>query len=490
MLHIPILRHGQPYKSLDVVRVPHHRTREPFVEISQANAGLIRRDLRPEVQANARAVLARVPADELLEICARTAQHFLHDELPLGDTGQSPEDYVRQLSATTGMPHVLVRRNMAKIAGVLTEMATVLRGLTRGLDLRLLDVGHGEHNGYAISFYPRTDSVGVVLPSNSPGVHSLWVPAVPLKTPLVLKPGSAEPWTPFRIAQAFIKAGCPPEAFSYYPADHAGAGEVIRRTGRSIFFGDVSAVGAYEGDPRVELHGPGYSKVLIGDDTSAGWERHVSLIAGSIADNGGRSCVNASGVWVSAPHADCIADALAAKLAAIVPRAADDEQALLAPFADPRVAERISQQIDQGLAVPGARDVTAAHRTGPRVATFDGCTYLMPTVVLCDSSDHPLANREFLFPFAAVVKVTPEEMARMPQPLGKTLVVTALTQDRELIDRLLASPFVDRLNIGAIPTNQISWDQPHEGNLFEHLYARRSFQAARPEPERAGAGVA
>ncbi len=37
-------------------------------------------------------------------------------------------------------------------------------------------------------------------------------------------------------------------------------------TGRSMFFGDVSAVGAYEGDPRVELHGPGYSKVLIGDD--------------------------------------------------------------------------------------------------------------------------------------------------------------------------------------------------------------------------------
>jgi hypothetical protein len=81
-------------------------------------------------------------------------------------------------------------------------------------------------------------------------------------------------------------------------------------------------------------------------------------------------------------------------------------------------------------------------------------------------------------------------MVRMPQPLGKTLVVTALTQDRKLIDRLLASPFVDRLNIGAIPTNQISWDQPHEGNLFEHLYARRSFQAAGLEQERAGAGVA
>jgi hypothetical protein len=67
-------------------------------------------------------------------------------------------------------------------------------------------------------------------------------------------------------------------------------------------------------------------------------------------------------------------------------------------------------------------------------------------------------------------------MRRMPQPMGKTLVVTALTRDRALIDRLLTSPLVDRLNVGAIQTNQISWDQPHEGNLFEHLYARRSFQ--------------
>ena len=39
MLHIPLLRHGRPYRSLDVVHVPHYRTLDPFVEISQANAG-------------------------------------------------------------------------------------------------------------------------------------------------------------------------------------------------------------------------------------------------------------------------------------------------------------------------------------------------------------------------------------------------------------------------------------------------------------------
>jgi hypothetical protein len=98
--------------------------------------------------------------------------------------------------------------------------------------------------------------------------------------------------------------------------------------------------------------------------------------------------------------------------------------------------------------------------------------------VLCDSPEHPLANREFLFPFAAVVSCSADEIARMPAPMGKTLVVTALTEDRKLVDRLIASPLVDRLNVGPIATNVISWDQPHEGNLFEHLYARRSFQAA------------
>ena len=39
MLHIPLLRKGQPYKSGDRVMVTHHCTREPFVEIREANVG-------------------------------------------------------------------------------------------------------------------------------------------------------------------------------------------------------------------------------------------------------------------------------------------------------------------------------------------------------------------------------------------------------------------------------------------------------------------
>jgi hypothetical protein len=99
--------------------------------------------------------------------------------------------------------------------------------------------------------------------------------------------------------------------------------------------------------------------------------------------------------------------------------------------------------------------------------------YLLPTVIRCDARHHPLANREFLFPYASVVECPTVEM---PEAIGPTLVVSAVTRDESFIARLMASPNVDRLNIGPIPTWQIGWDQPHEGNLFEHLYRQRAFQ--------------
>jgi acyl-CoA reductase-like NAD-dependent aldehyde dehydrogenase len=467
MLHIPLLRRGEPYRSIDVARTNHYVTGEPFVEISQANIGLIRRDLLR--QAESRAALARHTTAELVEMSRRAADIFLSDTLPLGDSVQSPQQYIEQLSTTTGMPWSLGRRNMQRIRGAMSEVDSVIRGLTRGLPFEALD------NGYApghppLSFYPRAHTLGIVLPNNSPGVHALWVPAIALRTALVLRPGSAEPWTPYRIIQSFIKAGVPCEAFHYYPSDHAAGGEILRSTGRGMVFGDASTMRQYAGDSRIEIHGPGFSKIVLGDDEADNWEQYLDVMATSIAANSGRSCVNASGIWTPR-HAKRIAEALAERLRPIEPRPADDPEAALAPFVDPNIAERISAVIDDGLREPGAIDLMGRDR----LVKFGGATYLVPTIVHCEAPDHTLANREYLFPFASVVECAQSELlARM----GPTLVVTALTNDPELRRLLLTHEHVGRLNFGPIPTNQLTWDQPHEGNLFDHLYARRAFQAA------------
>jgi hypothetical protein len=482
MIHIPILRWGQPYRSVDRAVVPHFRTREPFVEMSLANVGLIRRDLRR--QREMRETLAALSVSDLVRMAKAAAAHFLNDTLPIDPVSgamQTPQDYVEQVTATTGMPWSNVRRNMMKVHGVLDHVDEVLRGLTRGLDLSVLDAGFGERDGHMLSFFPRADALGVVLPNNSPGVHALWAPATVLKMPLVLKPGSAEPWTPLRIIQAWATAGLPAELFGYYPAGHAGGNEILSSTGRGMVFGDVTSTRRWKGDPRVEVHGPGFSKVVIGPDLADEWEQYLDVMVESIANNGGRSCVNASGVWVT-KHGDEIAEALAARLARVEPRPADDPEAVLAPFADPATAERISAVIDQDLrgaeadgpatGGPRAVDMSAAARGQDRVVTVQGGTYLLPTVIRCDAS-HALANREFLFPYASVVEVP---AASLPSALGPSLVVTCVSADRVFQERFVSSPLVDRLNLGAIATTQIGWDQPHEGNLFDHLYARRSIQ--------------
>ena len=208
----------------------------------------------------------------------------------------------RQLAGGSGFPlddawiHFHFARNLAEGHGFVYNPGVHVSGSTAPLWTLLL----GGTFALAGSEPLLAKALGVVLPSNSPGVHGLWIPAISMKMPLVLRPGGTEPWTPFRLIQALMKAGVPGDAFNYFPSDHAGAGEIARRTGRSMFFGDVGAVGSVAGDPRVELHGPGYSKLLFGADLAPLWRDYLDVMALSVAENGGRSCVNASGVWTPA----------------------------------------------------------------------------------------------------------------------------------------------------------------------------------------------
>ena len=326
-----------------------------------------------------------------------------------------------------------------------------------------------------VSFTPTTDVLGVVLPSNSPAVNALWAPSIAMKIPVVLKPGREEPWTPWRVIQAFIKAGAPKEAFSFYPADHEGSSAIIRRSGRVMLFGGDDTVRQYENDPSVEVHGAGRSKILIGDDEIENWREHLDIVVHSVSANSGRSCINASCIVVP-KYADEIAQALAERLLDMKPRDAEDPDANLSGFANPKMAEWINGAIEDGLEEAGARDISLDLRGGSdRYVQHGGMHYMVPTITRCESIDHPIGNTEFLFPYASVIEMP---QAAMLDSIGKSLAVSAISNDQGWIDQLIAASHIERLNVGAMATNHVEWDQPHEGNLFEFLYKRRSIQVA------------
>jgi len=471
MLNIPALRWGKPYDSLEKDQVVHFISGEPIAAVSQANGALLSRDMRQA--SKARDALRQFSCEELIAKMKQAGDLYLNATLPLGDGTQSPDDFARQQSASTGLPEHMCKGNMKKNHFVLSHMGEMLDALTRGLPLDILTRGYGkESRGITVSYQAQSPVVGLVLPSNSPGVHTLWLPVIPMQIGLVLKPGPQEPWTPYRMFAAMTQAGIPSEAISIYPGGADVGAAVLASCDRSMIFGGTATVERYKGDPRVQAHGPGFSKILLGDDEVDNWEKYIDIICDSVYLNSGRGCINCSGVWASR-HTKEIAQAIAEKIGPIEVKPPEDPTSGLAAFTVAGVASAVWKSIEADLKENGVTHTTEKY--GPRLVEMERCAYLRPTVIHCTSPELAVAKKEFMFPFVTVVEC-PED--KMLSSIGPTLVCSAITNNQKLRQQLIDATHIDRLNLGAIPTIKLDWLQPHEGNIVEFLYRNRALQVA------------
>jgi acyl-CoA reductase-like NAD-dependent aldehyde dehydrogenase len=469
MINIPIIRWGESYDSFDLDEVLHFATGEAIAKVSQTNAGIITRDMKKS--SNARAILRQIPCSELLKCLAQAADLYESATLSIGDGTQSPDEFAHQQSASTGLPEHMCRHNMSKNSFVLRNMEQILDCLTRGLDLDILTRGCGiEDRGVVLSYQAQTSALSAVLPSNSPGVHTLWLPAIPLQMGLVLKPGPQEPWTPYRMMAAFVAAGIPKEVFAMYPGGAEAGAALLAAADRSMIFGGTPTVERYRGNPSVQAHGPGFSKILLGDDCVDDWEQYLDLIVESIYINSGRGCINCSGVWASR-HTKEIAQAIAEKIGPIEAKPPTDPEAGLAAFTVDGQGQAVWGMIEGDLGEDGVTDMTAQY--GPRLVEQERCSYLRPMIVHCDSPERDMAHKEYMFPFSTVVECPQDQMLAK---IGPTLVCTGITNNEQLIENLTDATHIDRLNIGPIPTSKLNWLQPHEGSIIDFLFRSRAYQ--------------
>ena len=472
MLNIPVIRWGQPYESMQTDDVVHFNSGETLAKVGQANPGLVARDMKKAQRA--RDVLREFSIGQLVQMMKKAGELYRDATLPMGDGQQSPDDFARQQSASTGLPEHMCKSNMAKNHFVLSNMDQILDALTRGLPLDILTRGFGvEERGVTVSYQAQTPVLGMVLPSNSPGVHTLWLPVVPMQIGLVLKPGPQEPWTPYRMFAAFTQAGVPAECMSIYPGGGEMGAEVVGRCSRTMIFGSTATVERYAGNPRVQVHGPGFSKVLIGDDCIDDWEKYIDLIADGVYLNSGRGCINTSGVWASR-HTKEIAQALAEKLGPIEVKPPEDPTAALAAFTVAGQGQAIAAMIEEGCKEAGVTDMVSA-KYGPRLVEKERCAYIRPWVLHCASPAPKMANTEYMFPFVSVVECPQDQMI---EKIGGTLVASAITHDPDWRKELIDATNIDRLNLGPIPTIKLNWLQPHEGNIVDFLFRARAFQTA------------
>ena len=231
---------------MDVDEVMHFLTGEPIAKVGRANAGLIQRDMRKA--ASARDALRKIPVAELIARMKVAGDLYMNAELPLGDGTQTPDDFAKQQSASTGPARSAVPREheeepvRAQRDGQHPQVADA-RARSQRVDDRLR-----RRERRADQLSGAEPVLGLVLPSNSPGVHTLWLPIIPMQIGLVLKPGPQEPWTPYRVAEAFFQAGIPREAISIYPGEAEVGAAVVGACGRSLIFGGTADRRALQGE--------------------------------------------------------------------------------------------------------------------------------------------------------------------------------------------------------------------------------------------------
>src|SRR5215472_6303510 len=74
MLNIPVLRWGKPYSSLDADNVIHFVTGETLAKVSQANSGLLAKDIRQAQRA--REALLEIPIRDLVRMMKKAGELY------------------------------------------------------------------------------------------------------------------------------------------------------------------------------------------------------------------------------------------------------------------------------------------------------------------------------------------------------------------------------------------------------------------------------
>jgi acyl-CoA reductase-like NAD-dependent aldehyde dehydrogenase len=393
-----------------------------------------------------------LPVDERLAAIAHAGQVYATGTVD----GVGAADHQLTVSRVTGLPISVVRASadaIARHAADVHRSVQAARPVGAVNDWRdpLTRTGRGV-------WTRRGDVFAVHAPGNEPGVHSIWIEALALGYRVAVRPSRRDPFTPHRLIAALRAAGFGYDQVVLLPTDHAAADELLRGADLAMAYGGEEVMRKYAAMASMLPQGPGRSKILVTTDVA--WRDHLDVIVASISDLAGRACVNATAVFAGGDPTP-LAEAVAERLAELPSLPPEDDAAVLPvlPVAEAEKLERYLLRKAEG---------TRAWLGGDGIVDElgDGSAVLRPAAHQLDRPDAPQANVELAFP---CVWIAPWYGPAGIAPLRETLVLTVLTHDAALVDRLLAEPTISNVYVGDHPTYWLEPGVPHDGYLADFL---------------------
>ncbi|EIV93032.1 aldehyde dehydrogenase family protein [Frankia sp. QA3] len=392
-----------------------------------------------------------LPAGDRLAALARAGEAFATETVG----GLSVDEYSHAVSRISGMPIPVVRR---ATEGTWRALLGAGRNARQARPRASVDDWHDPATLGGRAVWTRRGEVFAVhAAGNHPGVHALWPQALALGYRVAVRPSRREPLTAHRLITALRAAGFGPDQVAFLPTDHTVADEIISAADLAMVYGGDDVVTKYGADPTVLVQGPGRSKILLaGED----WHRHLDTLVDSVGDEGGTACVNATAVFTDTDP-DGLAAALAERLGAIPTLPPEDDRAVL-----PCQPSGPAAALERFLLDRAAGTTPRLGGAGITDPVPGGGVALRPAVFQVDRADAAQTGIELGFP---CVWVAPWSPADGIGPLRHSLVLTALTHDEGLVDRLVAEPTISNVYVGDHPTYWMRPDVPHDGYLGEFL---------------------
>lgn len=377
-------------------------------------------------------------------------------------SGMKPEAFIKHTAQISGLPEATIQDSFHQITDAIRHAtANALLGLPKGADI--IPTAEQGVRGTGRS-QRRGDVLTVIAPGNGPGVLGLWPQAVALGYKVLLRPSEREPFTAQRMVASMHAAGLADYA-GLAPCSHKSASTLVQESDLAIVYGDDSTVKKYRDRPDVLVQGPGRSKIIVGSDHD--FDDAVKVVLESVASLGGAACVCTSAVLVEGDHEE-----FARRLADHAEHLFKDPsfRSSAVPRQSPRTVKWFEKLLDDQTALVVRPNHEEDSEGGVRYA---------PLVRHVETAYHPLVQQEL--PVAAVT-VAPFHRKKDISAIAPALVLTALTSDTSLIDRIEQLQGIRNLYVGDTPTTWMRPDVPHDGFLAEFLMTTTGYRRPSPVP--------
>jgi hypothetical protein len=417
-------------------------------------------------------LLQNISIDDVIDIYVEAGKIF-KDDMLINGVSTSLEEFSELICLSTGMPITFVNNALNIVPKLFQKsyLQRILRASSPTGNLAIYDDFVDVRGNTRFAYSPKGRNCGVALPGNHPAV-SLMGAIIPLfKIPTILRASSSEPFTSFRLCKALWESGLPAESLFHFVTEHSSVDTIVRQSDLGVIYGNEWILKAYEKNSHIKTYGPGRSKILVDIENMSPTLMDLSLEIAyrSISLDGGRGCINASGIVFKGEEGyEEFRERLAEKLASVQPLNPMDPKAEIpAMQLDPcrGLYKFIRSRMDSSV-----KDVTAKYRGSEEfMKVEDNLAYLLPTLLEV-GEDSDIRTDEYPFSFGTIVQPKDyyaEELVEDSLSLGFLTDVPSKAKD------LIRIPTVKKVFCND-QTFLMDIAQPHENFLADFLYIAKA----------------